>query len=386
MRIALIATLCSSIAACATAPRAPTAIAAAPRPRATVSGDGFHVVGGTATREGDAYDAALLFDRAVAAMQAQRCDDALRDLDTLLREFGSTRYAFAARYNRGLCHQRAQRWDEAEAEYRAAADDPTDRTVVRDALFRLAVVGERAARPTLVLDATDRLLAMPRREIPDAVEAHARRGAALLALGRLDEATAAAQRAVELAPTREAISALGDDSYAAMARVVIGDVTRARAAAVQVRVDDSEASTEAIRERTRLVMRAHALFNDALHVGNPEWQAAAGFRIGEMYRELYRAIVDGPLPEEWERPAREIYRRRAAEQLRTLLSSALTIWELTRAMARREAIQTNEWARRTDEAIEELRAFIAGAPQPSPTPPRRPALPTATPRTVRPAG
>ena len=56
------------------------------------------------------------------------------------------------------------------------------------------------------------------------------------------------------------------------------------------------------------------------------------------------------------------------------------------AMARREAIQTNEWARRTDEAIEELRAFIAGAPQPSPTPPRRPALPTATPRTVRPAG
>ncbi|MFO0629954.1 MAG: tetratricopeptide repeat protein [Polyangiales bacterium] len=386
MRIIHAATLSTLLAACATTSRAPVMAPAVRPERAAIQGDGFRVIGTTATREGDAYDAALLFDRAVAAMQAQRCDDALRDLDTLLREFGATRYAYAAHFNRGLCHQRAQRWGEAETEFRAAAEDPADRTVVRDALFRLAVVGERAALPTLVLDATDRLLALPRREIPDAVEAHARRGAALLALGRLDEAVAAAQRAVELAPTREAISALGDDSYAAMARVIIGDVTRARAAAVQIRVDDSEASTEAIRERTRLVMRAHALFNDALHVGNPEWQAAAGFRIGEMYRELYRAIVDAPLPEAWERPAREIYRRRAAEQLRTLLSSALTIWELTRAMARREVIQSNEWARRTDEAIEELRAFIAGAPQPGPTTPRRPAAPTATPRTVRPAG
>ena len=60
-------------------------------------------------------------------------------------------------------------------------------------------------------------------------------------------------------------------------------------------------------------MRAHALFNDALHVGNPEWQAAAGFRIGEMYRDLYHAIVDAPTPTDWDDHAREIYRRRAAE-------------------------------------------------------------------------
>ena len=373
---------------CASSPRAVTAsvAAAAAAPRAAVQGEGFHVVASGATREGDAYDAALLFDRAVEAMRAQRCDDALRDLDTLLREFGATRYAFGAQFNRGLCLQRGSQWDDAATAYRAAAQDPVDPTMARDALFRLAVVGQFSERPPVVLEATDALLARPGLAIPDGVEASARRGAALLALGRLDEAAAAAQRAIALAPTQESIRALGDDSYAAMARAVLADCTRARAAAIAVRVDDDAASEQAIRERTRLVLRAHALFNDALHVGNPEWQAVAGFRIGEMYRDLYHAIVDAPLPEAWEPPAREIYRRRASAQLRTLLSSALTIWELTQNMARREAIQGNEWIRRTDEAIGELRAFVTGAPTAAPTFRRRPPPPSRAPRTMRPAG
>lgn len=381
----LAAALLATLTGCAATTPRPVA-ATAPPPRAAVQGEGFRVVGATATREGDAYDAALLYDRAVAAMRAQRCDEATRDLDTLLREFSTTRYVYGAQYNRGLCLQRAQRWDDAEAAFRAAAQDPQDASIARDALFRLAVVGELAQRPALVLGATDALLARPRTEIPDAVEAHARRGAALLALGRAEEAAAAAQRAIELAPTREAIRALGDDSYAAMARVVLADVTRARAAAVAVRVEEGPATEQAIRERTRLVLRAHALFNDALHVGNPEWQAVAGFRIGEMYRDLYRAIVDAPLPEDWEEPARALYRRRSGEQLRTLLSSALTIWELTRAMARRESIQSNDWIRRTDEAIEEIRTFVTGAAQPTAPTRRAPAPPSATPRTMRPAG
>lgn len=386
MRIHILVALLATACAGAQRPQGAAQPSAAQRDRRVVRGDGFHVVGATETREGDAYDAALLFDRAVTAMRAERCDDALRDLDTLVREFSATRYVFAAHFNRGLCHQRARRWGEAEQALRVAATDPTDQTVARDALFRLAVVGEGAQRPELVLEATERLLARPRLELREQVESHARRAVALLAMGRLDEATESGQHAIRLAPSREAISALGDDAHAAMARVAVAEVVRARASAITIRVEGDEGGAGPIRERTRLVMRGHSLFNDALRVGNPEWQAVAGFRIGEMYRDLYRAIVDAPLPREWGEPARAIFRRRAAEQLRPLLSSALTIWELTQSMARRESIQTNEWVRRTSESIEELRSFVTGAPSQNSGTPRAPRAPRAAPPVVRPAG
>ena len=81
----LLLPLLLAAAGCATAgTRTRGTVPAAER---TLRGEEFRVVGSTATRDGDAFDAQLLFDRAIAHMRAQRCADALPVLDQLLRQF-----------------------------------------------------------------------------------------------------------------------------------------------------------------------------------------------------------------------------------------------------------------------------------------------------------
>ncbi|MBK6528657.1 MAG: tetratricopeptide repeat protein [Deltaproteobacteria bacterium] len=329
------------------------------RAHRSVRGEEFRVLGASPAGAGDAFDATLLFERGIAHMRQQRCAEALTELDRLVREFPSASVVPLAQYNRGLCLQRAQRWPDAAAAMTAAATT-RDADLAHDALFRLAAVGASGASPAWVLEATD---ALQSRSLPmtitDRVELSARRASARLAENNLEEAEREAQRAVAIAPTEDAVHALDDDTYAAEARVVLGEVTRRRASAVAYRVEAPDAEA-AITRRVNLVTHAHLQFNDAIRAGNPDWAAAAGFRIGEMYRDLYDAIVDAPTPTEWDDDQRRVYRARTAERLRPLLQGALRSWELTLTMARRTGITNNEWVRRASEAIDRLRAVVAG--------------------------
>lgn len=356
----------------------------ATQPRRHVRGEEFRVLA-SPTGAGDAYDASMLFDRASQSLRAQRCDEAIALYARLLREFPDNARAPTAQFNRGQCLQRLERLPEAADAMRIAARTPRDPEFSRDAWFRVAVIGERATRPEWVIEATDGLLARNDLSMADRTEALARRAAAQLAAGNRDEAERTSEQAIALAPTPESVAALGDDTYAAQARVLLAEVFRGRASDVVYRIEDATAE-EAITRRVQLVTHAHVLFNDAIRAGNPQWAAAAGYHIGEMYRDLYRAIVEAPTPTDWDAHAREIYRRRTGERLRPLLQGALRSWEATLSMARRNGISDNEWVRRANEALDDLRALIVGdggAPRPRANTPAPAGAPASN--TVRPS-
>jgi tetratricopeptide (TPR) repeat protein len=371
--------------ACATTTNA-RARPATPTQRPVVRGEEFRVVSSPTTGAGDAYDAAMLFERATRAVREQRCEEAVALYERLVREFPDNLRVPTSQYNRGLCLQRMERLPDAVDAMRAAATAPREPDLTRDAWFRVAVMGERAQRPGWVIEASDALLGRADLPISERIEALARRAVALLAQNDPDGAERAAEQAIALAPTSENLASIGDDTYAAQARVALAEVFRTRANDVVYRVEDA-AGEEAITRRVQIVTHAHVLFNDAIRVGNPHWAAAAGFRIGEMYRDLYRAIVDAPTPAEWDAPAREIYRRRTGDRLRPLLQGALRSWEATLTMARRNAISDNEWVRRATSAIDDLRALIVGGGNTTPVRRPAPAAPTGAPAptTSRPA-
>ncbi|MBI5516895.1 MAG: tetratricopeptide repeat protein [Deltaproteobacteria bacterium] len=353
------------LAACAHSTAGTTANAPQ-RPPRRVTGDGFRVVANP-DGTGDAYDATVLFERATEQVRAHRCELAIPDYERLEREFPSARVVYASAFNRGLCLQLQRRYPDAREAFQAAGRAPRDPDLVRDAALRLAAVGEAAQEPRWVLEGTDVLLARPRsaNDFTERTEALARRAAALLALGDRDNARRAAEEAVTLAPTPEAISALDDDTFAAQARFVLAELTRLQSEAVAYRIEAPDAE-DAITRRVQLVTHAHVQYNDVIRVNNPDWAAAAGFRIGALYRDLYRAIVEAPPPADWGPQAREVYRQRTGDRLRPLVQGALRSWEATLSMARRNGIQANDWVRQADRALEELRQAILDPPAPTP--------------------
>jgi tetratricopeptide (TPR) repeat protein len=332
----------------------------------SVQGPEFRVVG-RVDGSGDAYDARLLFERAAAALQTRRYDEALADYDRLIREFPQSNLVAASQFNRGQAFQSTNRAPEAIEAYTASASvaQGNNNDLARDAWFRVAAVGESANRPEDIITATDRVLALPRISLVDRVEALGRQAAARLALGDRTGAARVAQDAISLAPTVEAVSALGDDTFIAQARFVLAEVSRLEGAAITIRIDAPDAELNlAIERRVQHVTHAHVLYNDAIRVGNPHWAAASGYAIGEMYRALYGAIVETPLPCDWEEPAIRIYRQRTGTRLRPLVQGALRAWEATIAMARRNAIADNAWVRRADEQVESLRNLVLHGPDP----------------------
>ncbi|MFO0558335.1 MAG: hypothetical protein U0269_09970 [Polyangiales bacterium] len=362
--------LAASANACATtAPSRATTAAntlSATRVR-SVQGPEFRVVG-RADGSGDAYDARLLFERAATALQTRRYDEAVADYDRLIREFPQSNLVAASQFNRGQAFQSTNRAPEAIEAYTASASvaQGSNNDLARDAWFRVAAVGESANRPADIITATDRVLALPRISLVDRVEALGRQAAARLALGDRPGAARVAQDAVSLAPTVEAVSALGDDTFIAQARFVLAEVSRLEGAAITIRIDAPDAELNlAIERRVQHVTHAHVLYNDAIRVGNPHWAAASGYAIGEMYRALYGAIVETPLPCDWEEPAIRIYRQRTGTRLRPLVQGALRAWEATIGMARRNAIADNAWVRRADEQVESLRNLVLHGPDPA---------------------
>lgn len=332
-----------------------------------MQGPEFRVVGrpdGT----GDAYDARLLFERAAAALQTRRFDEAIADYDRLIREFPQSNLVAASHFNRGQAYQSSNRGPEAMAAYTLAATTAhgSNNDLARDAWFRVAAVGESANRPAEIVTATDRVLTIPRVSLVDRVEALGRQAAAKLAIGDRPGAARAAQDAISLAPTVESVSALGDDTFIAQARFVLAEISRLEAADIAIRIDvDDAALSLAIERRVQHVTHAHVLYNDAIRVGNPHWAAASGYALGEMYRALYGSIVETPLPCDWEEPAIRIYRQRTGNRLRPLVQAALRAWEATIGMARRNAIADNAWVRRADEQVEALRQLVLRGPDPA---------------------
>src|SRR5262249_6868200 len=144
----------------------------------------------------------------------------------------------SAAYNRGVCLQATDRPVPAIDAYRLAAQRATDPNLAHDAWFRMAVVGQTAQQPNVVLEATGAVLAEPRLAIEDRVEALARRAAALLARGERPGAVQTAEQAIALVPTPEAVSALGDDTYIAQAKFIPGEASRLDAADIAIDVSD----------------------------------------------------------------------------------------------------------------------------------------------------
>src|SRR4051794_18667538 len=137
----------------------------------------------------EAFDASELFEHAGAALSEKRYDDAIRDYERLLAEFGGdTRYIKAALYNCGLAYQGKKDWATAIARFKRLAEQYPATSDAKDALFQIgASYAEAGNWPT---SATLFAELLERKDLTadDRIEALARRGFAQFQLKDLDTA------------------------------------------------------------------------------------------------------------------------------------------------------------------------------------------------------
>jgi tetratricopeptide (TPR) repeat protein len=323
----------------------------------------------TATRQGDGYsfdvyDAKDLFDRATELLNAQKCTEAVPLYDKVSTEFEGGGYASAALYNAGLCLQAlgefapsAERYIKLRERYPASDDR-------KDASFQLAEVLVQLERWDEVIALADELLADDKLSSMERLEGMARRSQGLLGKQQFDEAERYAKSALSFYRTRPEEDRIPDEFFAAANNYVIAEAYRARAQAMPFPVGLEE-QKKVLGARAQLLLEAQREYFNTIsltHLDNFYWQAASGYRIGNMYDELWHAVMSAPVPPNLPAEGHDVYREELAKLIKPLIRHAIRYWELTLMFMERNGMH-GVWVDKTTADLERVRSLLLQQPE-----------------------
>jgi tetratricopeptide (TPR) repeat protein len=324
-----------------------------------------------------------LFEEATAAYQQNRHADALALFDRVATENPGTQHARSSLYNAGLCLEQLDRRAEAVARFRKLADENPDSAEALDALYRmgtnLVLLKDWAASE----ETHARILKQKNLTLSDRVEAYARLGEAMFQRGRLDDAERSLRELREMYRQHEQEERLDTDYFLAMGAFELAEISHAQYRLLPLRLPQKQLEDD-LEAKARMLLLAQQRYIDTMRVRHAEWATAAGFRIGTLYREFYDDLVGAPIPDALSGEAREVYKEQVKKKVRNLLVKAMAFQEKNLLMAERTG-EKNDWVRRSNAEMEELRALLEPGPTATPGP-REPApeapIPTAPMRDV----
>jgi tetratricopeptide (TPR) repeat protein len=366
--VVLLASLCG---ACAGQARTPTT------PERVVEMEALRIVakqGEEGSYSFEAYDAEELFTKANEALDANRCDEAVKLYDQLVQEFFSSRYASASLYNAGLCLAQTGQKEPALARFERLIAELPDSADLKHAIFQAGHLNVDLQHWAVAIVRADSLLGRSDLEPDERVEAMAMRAQALLGDKKIEEAEQQADQALTFHRTRA--NDLSDPYYVGAANFVLAEAIRLRAEAMTFPNTTQEEQRAILVKRAQLLLEAQRAYFDTIRTTNAHWAAASGNRIGAMYDTLWHDIMGAPVPESLSPAAKAVYPQELAKLIKPLLRHAVRYWELTLMMVERTGVKS-DWAEATKRDLERTRALLLDQP---PGPGGLPPAPEVTPK------
>jgi tetratricopeptide (TPR) repeat protein len=150
-----------------------------------------------------------------------------------------------------------------------------------------------------------------------------------------------------------------DPALPAQAEFWLGEAFRG--ASREERLDpqamDEKALGDALEKKAQLLLSAQGHYLRSIRRGDGEWATAAGYRIGEMYEELYAELVQAPLPRGLNESQRALYQEQLRKRVKNLVEKAIRIYEQTLSTAQRVGAQTG-YVEKIEQALDRLRKLL----------------------------
>jgi tetratricopeptide (TPR) repeat protein len=334
------------------------------------------------TGEVELIDAASIFERAGAAYRDQQFAVAAQLFDRVVAEYPDSRYVVPSLYNAGLALEAQHDSDGAVARYKRITDEHGDHKDALDAWYRMGLVFSDAKSFADAAAVYAQILARKDLSLPDRIEAMARRGVAQFAQKDWIASERTFRETLAWYHAHENEERIDNDFFLAQAAYYFGEVAHEQYRALPVRLPEKQLARD-LESKARLLLVAQSRFIDAMKVNDVEWATAAGFQIGELYREFYDDIVGAPVPPELKGEARDVYRDEVKKQVKTLLQKAISVHEKNVLMAERLG-ERNDWVRRSNEQLDQLRKLLMPGPLPPSEPEHEPGKATAQPPLPKP--
>lgn len=307
------------------------------------------------------FDARQLFDQAGAALDADRYDQALTLYDRLVASFPESELVAPALFNGGLALEGKRDLDAAIARYLEVARRSPAVRYGLDAHIRAGALLAELARWSDALRAFEQVLARGDLAERDRIELQARRGYVLVESGGYEEAETTLAAAIELAHGALPGQEVERGYFVAMARYYLAEIPRRQADAVQLRLPEEQLQRD-IEAKAKLVLVAQRRYEDTIRLGNLYWATAAGYQLGSMQQEMWRALVNAPVPRQLRSKEAAIYVAEVRALARGHLEKALAAHLMNVQVEEHNKTET-AWTQSSRQRIGELRRLLGpGSP------------------------
>ncbi len=307
------------------------------------------------------YYVADLFQDAFYAYQGGDFEEALEKYGLIADHLAGTRFHVSSLYNGGLAAERLGRYDVAADLYERLLEDYGDHDDALNARFRLALSWQELGRYDEVEELMTQVL-LEHQDLAhyDRVEAHVRRGAALLGLERWTEATQAFQTALEMngrVPIRHRLAA--DNRFIVQAHYGIGEAHHARMNDIPLVLPPSQMTID-LERKAEYHQAAQRAYIRALREHHPYWSVAAGYQIGRLYQDFYMDIFTAEIPDDLTELELEVYFEELRKKIEVLMTRAMSVYERNLSFSRRvhQVDEAEAWVEATALHLSRMRAFL----------------------------
>jgi tetratricopeptide (TPR) repeat protein len=301
------------------------------------------------------FDAATLFREGVHLHQAGRCDKALVFYGRLLEEFSTSRYLSSTAFNAGRCLEELGKNDEAVARYRiVTAALPRSKDWL-DAAFRQSMVLASLERHREAGELLERVLVREGLSVSDRVDALVMHGENQEAMGEILLAEKSYRRALRLHHQYQREEYL-DPAAAARAEFRLSGLAEKRFMAAPLRLPEEQMQLD-LEAKARLLLETQSGYLRTIRHGDPEWATAAGYRVGNLYLHLHRAMQEAPVPEGLSEEETRVYADLLRKRTAVLLRKALRLFEMTLQLAERTRSE-NDYTKAAREEMARVEAQV----------------------------
>jgi len=101
--------------------------------------------------------------------------------------------------------------------------------------------------------------------------------------------------------------------------------------------DEAKLQTD-LEHKSEMLLSAQAHYLRAIRMGDHGWAVASGYRVGELYEELRRQLLEAPLPPGLDEEHAQAYRAELRGRVRILATKAMSAYEASLTLASRTGV------------------------------------------------
>lgn len=300
---------------------------------------------------------ALQFEKGRALLLASKFREARDVFERLVRLSPDGLVAPPSLLNLGILHEELGERDVAASNYKELLSRFPAHETARGARVRLARLLGYLERWTELVELADVMLGVEGATVLETVEARGAKALGLIEQDRLDLGEREVMKARDLIEEHRLGDAGRPPIELAPVSFALGEVRRSRSE--KIRFSPLPPNfTDVFEQRCQGLLDAQSAYMDAMRALDAHWSAMAGYRIGQLYEQLHRDVMQITPPSAPTLKKKQLFEGAMRVRYRILLEKGLKMMAGVVQMGERTG-EASLWIGRAKEARRRLEDAIA---------------------------